>query len=729
MKNRPKVGKFQRAMELFQAGLLGQAQLLCEQILEIQPKHFDALHLSGVIATATNNPLRGIVLIGKAINISPNNAEFHFNLGFAHQAMKQLDVALDCYNKAISIMPNNVRAYYNRGIALQELRQLTSAVASYDKAIAINPEYALAYTNRGVALKELKQLDAALASYDKAIALKPDYAITHFNRGIVLQELKQLNAALASYDNAIALRADYARAYFNRGSVLQELKQLDAALASYDKAISLKPDYAMAYVNRGATLQELKQLDAALASYDKALAMKPEYAFLYGARLHTKMFLCDWANIDNEFIELTTRIKRNENASHPFPVLTITDNTSIQRQAAEISVREKHPFNHSLGSIAKRSRADKIRIGYYSADYHNHATTHLMAELFEQHNKNEFELIAFSFGPDASDGMRKRVFAAFDHFMDVRNLSDMHVALLSRNMGVDIAVDLKGLTQYSRPGIFSYRAAPIQVNYIGYPGTMGAEYIDYVIADKTLIPEASQYHYSEKVVYLPNSYQVNDSKRLISEEQFTRTELGLPETGFVFCCFNNNYKITPQIFGGWMRILQQVKGSVLWLLEDNPTAALNLGKEAEARGVRKDRLIFAKRMPLAEHLSRHRSADLFLDTLPCNAHTTASDALWAGLPVLTCMGEAFASRVAASLLNAIDLPELITRNQTAYEALAIELASHPIKLQAIKTKLEENRLATPLFDNKLYTKHIEDAYTQMYERYHSDLLPEHIYIN
>lgn len=657
----PAVTKFQQAMELFQAGQLIQAQVLCEQILKSQPRHFDALHLSGVIATQTKNPQKAVELIGKAIKINPDNADF--------------------------------------------------------------------YVNRGFALQELKQLNAALDSYDKAIAIKPDYVRAYYNRALVLQELKQLDAALASYDKAIVLKPDYAIAYSNRGVVLEGLKQLDAALASYDKAIALKPDFAMAYNNRGGVLQELKQLDAALASYDKAIAIKPDYAFLFGSRLHAKMFLCDWTNFDNESAELIYRIERNEKATHPFPVLAITDNLPIQRRAAEIWLKDKHPINLSLGDIPKRSKGGKIRIGYYSADYHNHATTYLVAELFEQHNKNNFELIAFSFGPDASDEMRKRVSAVFDQFIDARNQSDKSVALLSRNMGIDIAVDLKGLTQHSRPGIFSYGVAPIQVNYIGYPGTTGAEYIDYVIADKTLIPEASQQYYSEKVVYLPNSYQVNDSKRRISDKQITRAELGLPETGFVFCCFNNNYKITPHTFDGWMRILQQVKGSVLWLFEDNPTAAKNLNKEAEARGVNRERLIFAKRWPLAEHLARHRVADLFLDTLPCNAHTTASDALWAGLPVLTCMGEAFASRVAASLLNAICLPELITQTQAEYEMLAIELAAQPKKIEAIKAKLELNRLAAPLFDSTLFTKHIEDAYTQMYERYHADLLPEHIYVN
>jgi hypothetical protein len=324
--------------------------------------------------------------------------------------------------------------------------------------------------------------------------------------------------------------------------------------------------------------------------------------------------------------------------------------------------------------------------------------------------------------------MRQRVSAAFDQFLDVRLKSDKEIAELSREMGIDIAVDLKGFTQDQRLGIFSYRAAPIQVSYLGYPGTMAAPYIDYLIADRTLIPEESQKHYSEKIVYLPHSYQVNDRQRVIAQKVFTREELGLPKEGFVFCCFNNNFKITPATFDGWVRVLKAVEGSVLWLLEDNEAAGRNLKKEAQARGLDPNRLVFAKRMKLPEHLARHRAADLFLDTLPYNAHTTASDALWAGLPVLTCMGESFASRVAASLLNAIELPELITDTQQEYEALAIELAKDADKLKGIRDKLERNRLTTPLFDTTLFTKHIEMAYEQAYVRYFEDAPPEQIQI-
>ena len=378
--------------------------------------------------------------------------------------------------------------------------------------------------------------------------------------------------------------------------------------------------------------------------------------------------------------------------------------------------------------IGQYPRHKKIRIGYFSADFHNHATMHLMAELFECHDKNKFELIAFSFGPDKQDQWRKRVLLCFDQFVDVRLKSDQEISLLVRKMEIDIVIDLKGFTQDCRPNIFAKVSAPIQVSYLGYPGTMAADYIDYLIADHTLIPEKHQKYYSEKIVYMPNSYQVNVSKRSVSETSLLRHELGLPNTGFVFCCFNNNYKITPPTFNGWIRILKAVEDSVLWLMESNNNTTKNLKKEAMKFGINEDRLVFATYMPVKEHLNRIKQADLFIDTLPYNAHTTTSDALRMGLPVLTCMGRSFASRAAASLLNAVNLPELITITQEEYESLAIELATNPEKLKIIKDKLVNNLPTAPLYDTPLFTQHLESAYLTMYDRYQQGLDPDHIYV-
>ena len=756
------IPNIQDAVALHQQGQIFQAEAIYRELIQCDPRNAEALHLLGVINSQNGHHQVAIDMIGMAIEIAPNVVSYHLNKGIVLQELKQFDAAVVSYDRAIALKADLVEAYYNRGISLQKLKQWNAAVASYDKTIELKPDNVEAHCHRGNALKELMQFESAVASYERAIALRPDYAEAFYNHGVLLQKLKQLDPAIASYNKSIELKPDLFEAYFNRGGVLQELKQWDAAVVSYNIAISLQPDYAQAYsnlgvalqelkqwesavacyeravalrpdlaeayFNRGVVLQELKQLGNAVASYEQANRLKPDYEYLHGIRQHIKMHMCDWQNFEVNISNLTQKIQNNNKASTGFPVLALPLGLSEKRKVAEIWCGDKHPYNPSLGPILKSARQKKIRIGYYSADFHNHATSYLMAELFELHDKSKFELIAFSFGPDKQDEMRARVSQAFDRFIDVTSISDKAVAQLSRELGIDIAVDLKGVTHDNRLGIFSYKAAPIQVSYLGYPGTLGADYIDYLIADKTLIPKESQEYYSEKIVYLPNSYQVNDRHRVIAPTQFTKQDLGLPENSFVFCCFNNNFKITPDVFDSWVRILKAVDASVLWLLEDNQTAAANLRKEAALRGLDPARLVFAKRMDLPEHLARHKAADLFLDTLYYNAHTTASDALWAGLPVLTCMGEGFASRVAASLLFAIGLPELVTQTQKDYEALAIELAKSSAKLKAIKDKLSTNRHSTPLFDTTKFNKHIDDAYVKMYECYQKNSVPVHIYI-
>ena len=685
---------FQEGLSSHQQGQFVQAMAAYEQVLSMQPKHFDALHLLGVVAAQTNNPLLAAELIGKAIEINPNSAQ----------------------------------AYSNRGNALQELKSLDDALASYDNAIALKPDFTEAFNNRGTALQELKRPSDALASFDKAIALKPDYAEAFYNRGTALQELNRLEDALASFDKAIALNPVYAEAFNNRGTALQELNRLDDALASYDKAIALEPNYATAFYNRGTALQELQRLGDALASFDKAIALKPDYEFLLGTKLHMQMNLCEWSDLENQLKGLEASVSEELKVSRPFPIIGMVDKPELQLNVSRIYVNERYPAHGAFDAISSRPADGKIRIGYYSADFHNHATSILMAELFQEHDTQKFELYGFSFGPDTQDEMRSRVTSGFDYFFDVTKKSDREVAQMSRDFGIDIAVDLKGFTQDGRVGIFAEQCAPIQVNYLGYPGTLAAPYFDYIVADKTLIPQESQQYYTEKIIYLPHSYQVNDSKRKISQKVFTRQVLGLPESGFVFCCFNNNYKILPATFDVWMRLLKSVNGSVLWLLQRTPTAAENLRKEAKSRGIDPARLVFAPLMNPEEHLARHRFADLFIDTFPCNAHTTASDALWAGLPILTQIGKSFAARVAASLLNAMDLTELITTTSEEYESRAVELANDPLKLARIKKKLEQNRQTSPLFNGQLFARHIEAAFLEIHLRHLSGKKPDHVYV-
>jgi predicted O-linked N-acetylglucosamine transferase (SPINDLY family) len=698
-----------------------------DKAIAILPEHAEAYSNRGVALNALQQHQEAIDSYDRAIALKPDFAQAWCNRGIALNALMRHREAVESFERAIALKPEHAQAWCDRGNALSELKEHQKAVNSYDQAIARKPDYADAYCNRGNALHALRQHQTAIDSYARAVALQPDHADAYCNWGNTLRELKRRLPAIDHYDKAIALRPDYPEAHNNRGIALNDLRRHDEAISNYDKAIALRPDFAQAYSNRGNAFNALKQHPQAIANYERALALDPGYAYLAGTLMHAHRQICDWRNAACTVPELLTRIERGEKVAPSFPVLALTDSPALQRKAAEIWAADKHVGHVEPIRIAKRRTAQKIRIGYFSMDFREHPVSFLAAQLFELHNRDRFEVYAFSYGPDTKDAMRARLEAAFDKFIDVSGSSEREIAELARQMEIDIAVDLAGYTGASRSGLFAWRAAPVQVNYLGYPGTLGAAYMDYLIADSQVIPKSARQHYTEKIVYLPDTYMVNDSKRSISEREFTREELGLPPEGFVFCCFNNSYKISPGTFEGWMRILKQVAGSVLWLSGPSLVAADNLRKEAELRGVSAARLVFTPKLPLvADHLARQRAADLFIDTLPYNAHTTASDALWVGLPVLTCTGESFASRVAASLLSAIELPELITTTQADYETLAIELATNPERLKAIRQKLERNRLSTPLFDTQGFTRQLEDAYSQMLERYHADLPPDHI---
>jgi predicted O-linked N-acetylglucosamine transferase (SPINDLY family) len=705
---------FSQALALHQAGRLAEAEKIYGQILKVHPKHFDSLHLVGVIYLQRGNHVESVRQIDLALKINPKAAYAHNNRGLALQKLKRLDEAMASYDKAIAYKSDYAEAFYNRGNTLKELQRLDDALASYDKAIVLKPDYVDAFNSRFNVLRELKRLDEALASYDKAIVLKPDYVDAFNNRGIALQELKRFDEALASYDKALALKPDYAEAFNNRGIALQELKRFDEALASYDKALALKPDYAEAFTNRGIALQELQRFDEALASYDRALAAKADHAHAFSGAAFCVIRLCDWDRRMWFARELGLHISGKKSIISPFLLLAYSDKPALQLQCARSYSDDQVPLVPRPFWTGATWRHDKLRIAYLSADFHRHATAYLITELFERHDRSRFQVIGVSFGVDDKSDMRRRLVVAFDRFYDVRRKDDEEVAKLLHDLQVDIAIDLKGYTQNSRPGILAYRPTPIQASYLGFPGTMGAEFMDYIIADETVVPFEHQPFYAEKIVHLPDCYQVNDTKRNIAVRTPTRQEAGLPEKGYVFCCFNNNWKITPEVFRVWIRLLHAVEGSVLWLFRENESAERNLRKEAQARGIDPVRLVFADRLPLEDHLARHRLADLFLDTLPYNAHTTASDALWVGLPVLTCMGNAFAGRVAASLLNAIGLPELVTHSIEDYEALALRLAKDPSLLEGYRNRLATNRLTHPLFDIDRFLQHIEAAYLKMW---------------
>ena len=738
----------QQAIQAFQSGNLESADLSLRRVLQADSKNLPALHILGLIKASQSNYREAADYLARAARIYPNDASIQFNLAKALMDSGKDEDALAHHKKAVALAPNNPEAWLNYGKTASNLGRYEDALAWYSNAINLKPDYAEAllnkgailkefkrqeeaiyfaeqalaikpdlveaWSNKGGALRELKRYDEAIAHYDKALSLKLDYAEGWYNKGIVLHELKRFDESIAHYDKSLSLKPHNAEAWSNKGVTLHELKQYDEAIAHFDKALSLKPNYAEAWSNKGATLNELKRYDEAIAHYDKAFSLKPDIDWMAGDLLYTEMKVCNWSDLVDSLENISKKVVANEKVINPFALLALNDDPVLHKKSSEIYTQSKYPFNPVLGSIFKHPQSQKIRIGYFSADFRNHPVSFLTAELFELHDKNKLEIIAFSFGVDDQSSMRMRLSQAFNQFIDVSDKSDLEIAKLTRDLRIDIAVDLGGHTQDSRTGIFSYRAAPIQLSYIGYLGTMGAEYYDYLLADKIIVPDELQKFYSEKIAYLP-SYQVNDRKRTISERQYTRKELGLPETGFVFCCFNSNYKILPSIFDSWMRILNTVEGSILFLYAENEWSKANLIKEAALRGIDTVKLIFGGSMPKEEYLARYRVCDLFLDTFPYNAGTTASDALWVGLPVLTLMGQSFASRMAASLLSAIGLSELITTTQDEYEALAIELANNPQKFESIKLKLAHNRLTTPLFDTPLFTKNLEAAYIRMYE--------------
>ncbi|MDD4915097.1 MAG: tetratricopeptide repeat protein [Methylococcales bacterium] len=680
----------------------------------------------GCVCREMNRMEDALLAYEQTIRLRPGQADSHVSLGNILKDLERFAEALARYDAALALTPQHTEALSNRGIVLQELKRFTEALDSYERAIAIDPGYADAYCNRGISLHSLKRFAEALASFDRALSIKPDYAQVYNNRGNTLRLLNRFDEAAACYDKAIAIDANFAEAYCNRSLALYELKRVDEALLSCERALALKPGFADAWHSRAIIMENFGRYREALQSYEQALAIKPGLDFAHGQYLFARLMLCIWENTDRDAAGLAADIGHGLKAANPFNVLAITDDPALQRRAAEIWSREDRPTNHALPAIARYPQHDRIRIGYFSADFRNHPVAFQSLQLFGMHDRNRFEIFGFSFTADR-DEMTERLATGFEHFIDIRNLSDREAVELARSLEIDIAVDLGGHTSGSRNNLFALRAAPVQAAYLGYCGSLGADYMDYLFADPIVVPQAGREFYTENIACLPDCFMVNDNSRPISDRVFRREDFGLPATGFVFCCFNNTWKLNPALFDRWMRILADAPGSVLWLSVEDPAIADNLAREARNRGLANGRLIFAKRLPvMAEHLARLRLADLFLDTLPYNAHATACDALWAGLPVLTCMGESFAGRVAASLLNAIGLPELATGSAAEYQALAIELATHPDKLAAIKARLAANRLTAPLFDTPRLTRQIESVFERMYARNQAGLPPAHL---
>ena len=697
-----KLGRLDEALECFDSAIAHE------------PRFADAYNSHGSILLGRKLFQEALVDFKIAIQLSPRFSDAYNNQAIAFRELGSFEEALKSYRSALEIVPSFASAHYNCANLLRDMGRVTEAIQHYQSAIAARPDFAEACNNCGGAFFALKQYENALECYNRAISTKMDYAEAYCNKGVVLQILRQTEKAVKNFDAAIMIDEGYAAAYSYRGLSLYELGQNSAALESLLRAIDLAPGDAKNYCNLGKIMREMHRYADAISAYQRALELDPSDGFAFDGIADCSARACEWSG-RAQILEKMMGDLATANTPSPFVALGYCGNMQRLKIISEIF------FQREAGEFAKKASrslqagADKIRLAYLSADFRKHPTAFLLADVIELHNREKFDVIGVSFGPIDHSEIHDRIKLAFDEVHDVQAASDVEISQLLQRLEIDIVIDLMGYTQFSRLGIFGYRGAPVQVNYLGFPGTMGSDCFDYIIADRIVLPEAHKIFFNERIEYLTNCYQPN-SVRIKAERSFTRSEVGLPNSGFVFCCFNNHWKITPEIFCIWMNLLSRVEGSVLWMIGSNILAENNLRKEARLRGIDPERLIFAPRIENSEHLSRHSLADLFLDTLPYNAHTTASDALWAGVPIVTCMGEGFAGRVAGSILTAIGLPELVATTLADYESLAFNLAAHPDQLVAVRTKILRNRSEMPLFDTKSYVADLEAAYIRMMDR-------------
>jgi predicted O-linked N-acetylglucosamine transferase (SPINDLY family) len=645
----------------------------------------------------------------RALRIDPGCAPAWDGKGTALYVLGRYDEALAAYDAAVTRQPSFAEALNNRGYALQRLKRYAEAIESCEKALAIDPRFAEALNNRGNSLHLAKRCEDALASYDAALAIAPDYADAHCNRGNSLLVLKRHDEALASYDYALRLQPGFAAAWNGRGNVLHHQGRFDEAIASYEAALEIQPDLVDALNNRGRTLHRLQKHRPSLDSYEAALAIAPgDSAALNGAAL-AALHLCDW----DRYAVLEDTMMRQVAAGRLTATLTLLacgGPETLQLPIAQAALAEM--ICETPPPRRQRRDREKIRLGYLSSDFGEHPVGAQIVELLECHDRSRFDILGFSTHADDGSALRARIVGAFDTFHDLERLSDSAAADRIADADIDILIDLNGHTDGARFGILARRPAPVQAGWLGYAGTSGADFLDYVIADAHVIPQGSEAAFSEKVIRLPHTYFVSDRKRAIGPVP-ARAQQGLPENGFVFCCFNASWKIRAPLFQVWMRLLAQTPGGVLWLRAANDDTNANLRNAARAQGIDPSRLIFAQKVDISTHLARHALADLFLDTLPFNAHATACDALWAGLPVLSCRGESFCGRVGASLLHAAGLSQLVTDSIEAYEALALDLAHHPAKLASFKVALKHAREHAPLFNTDLFRRDFEAALTDM----------------
>ncbi len=722
---------FATAVEHHQSGRLQAAEQHYRQVLALDPRHAPAWNLLGVVQAQLSQWPAAVDCFRRAIAIDATDAHAHCSLADALKQLGDLAQAIASYRRALALNDALPQAHYNLGVALEESGRRDEAIACYRRAIQLQPGNAQLLYNLGNTFYQQGCLSEAIAEYRRSIDLQPDFAEAYYNLAIALNQQGRWDESQACYRRSIALQPEFAEAYNNLANTLVELGQSDEAIAHYRRAIELRPTLSNAHHSLGNALLERGARDEAIVCYRRALALRPDYPLAAAALAHQLQQVCQWGELPalvQSVVEAVDAADARGTMSgvSPFTFLALPVSTTAEQQlrcARQWAARQLRPAAAPMHASRSKSANSKLRVGYLSADYHYHATAMLVVELFETHDRRRFEIIGYSYGRPDDSPLRRRLVRGLDQFVDLRSLPPAESARRIAQDSVDILVDLKGYTVGARTQILAEHPAPIQVNYLGYPGTMGASFIDYILVDDFIAPSDQQRYYAEKLVHLPGCYQVNDSQRQIAPRTPSRAECGLPEQAFVFCSFNNTYKITLEMFDVWMRLLHAVPGSVLWLLESNSPAVTNLRREAEARGVPSARLVFAPRLPLEEHLARHRLADLFLDTFPVNAHTTASEALWAGCPMVTLAGQTLASRVAGSLLRALGLPELIATSINEYEQIALRLANEPARLAELRARLANRRVNAAVFDAAKFAPALERAYETMWSIYSSGQEP------
>ncbi|BAE51161.1 tetratricopeptide repeat protein [Paramagnetospirillum magneticum] len=728
----PEDGRIGRnfALVLQAAGRLPESEREFGRLRDREPDRAEHRFGLGLVVSAQGRFDEAISHFQEGLALASQDVEARCNLGLACRAAGRLDEAIDAFAKAAELAPALAKAHGNLGGALFAAGRWADAVGAWGRALALEPNHAEVRADMGVALAKLGRQEEAAECFRRAMELDPGNPAHGYNLGRALQDLGRLEDAAEIYAKVIAVAPDHASAHMNSGVIFKKLGQPDQAVASYDRVLELDPANGPAWLNRGKALYEAGRVEDALDSFRSALRLMPDDADALCELVNLRKVICDWDGLEAEEALCRRQVADGKAGIDPQVFMSIPATPAEQRRCGtlwgKMITEDRAHAVHGL-DLAPRAvspAGSKIRLGYISADFRTHPVAHLMAGVFERHDRSRFEVSAYSIGPYQDSDMRRRLEAAFDRFVDLEAVGSAEAARRIHGDGIDILVDLTGYTKHCRPEILACRPAPIQVNFLGFTATMGVNWMDYILTDAFVAPQARQDGFAEALVHMPHCYLPFGDLAPVGEPVQPRSAYGLPEDAFVYCGFNNPFKFRAEVFDLWADILRAVPQGVLWLREDNDYSRNNLGREIAARGIDPARLIFAQRTDFAEHMARHRLADLFLDCLPYNAHTTASDALWAGLPVLTRVGETFASRVAGSLLSGLGLPELITESAEEYRERAIALASRPEELRALKDRLEVNRLTAPQFKSEVFTRDLEAAFLRMAERSRAGLAPE-----